>query len=83
MARAQSPDSEVAEFAGQLFFWLWRASHTCTRSSRRRSAENAVYVTTPDAHVDAVDRQGSTGPNTYIYMWVRGATRTTKIPPDS
>lgn len=30
MARAQSPDSEVAEFAGQLFFWLWRASHTRT-----------------------------------------------------
>jgi DNA-binding MarR family transcriptional regulator len=30
MARAQSPNSEAAEFAGQLFFWLWRASHTRT-----------------------------------------------------
>jgi DNA-binding MarR family transcriptional regulator len=30
MGRAQSSGPEVAEFAGQLFFWLWRASHTCT-----------------------------------------------------
>jgi MarR family transcriptional regulator, lower aerobic nicotinate degradation pathway regulator len=30
MARSRSTDVEVAEFAGQLFFWLWRASHTRT-----------------------------------------------------
>src|SRR5436853_2751292 len=28
MARNPSTDTEVAEFAGQLFFRLWRASHT-------------------------------------------------------
>jgi DNA-binding MarR family transcriptional regulator len=28
MARSPSADVEVAEFAGQLFFRLWRASHT-------------------------------------------------------
>jgi DNA-binding MarR family transcriptional regulator len=28
MAPSPSPDTEVAEFAGQLFFRLWRASHT-------------------------------------------------------
>jgi DNA-binding MarR family transcriptional regulator len=28
MPRSPSPDIEVAEFAGQLFFRLWRASHT-------------------------------------------------------
>jgi DNA-binding MarR family transcriptional regulator len=41
MARAQPPDSEVAEFAGQLFFWLWRASHTCTAE-----ALNSIGLTT-------------------------------------
>src|ERR671938_902525 len=30
MARSVSSDIEVAEFAGQLFFRLWRASHTLT-----------------------------------------------------
>ena len=30
MARPLSTDVEVAEFAGQLFFRLWRASHTRT-----------------------------------------------------
>jgi hypothetical protein len=30
MAEDVSPDIEVAEFAGQLFFRLWRASHTRT-----------------------------------------------------
>ena len=30
MARSVSSDIEVAEFAGQLFFRLWRASHTRT-----------------------------------------------------
>ena len=30
MAGAVSTDIEVAEFAGQLFFRLWRASHTRT-----------------------------------------------------
>ena len=30
MTPPHSPDSKVAEFAGQLFFWLWRASHTRT-----------------------------------------------------
>src|SRR5205085_7103083 len=30
MAAALSSDVEVAEFAGQLFFRLWRASHTRT-----------------------------------------------------
>jgi DNA-binding MarR family transcriptional regulator len=28
METGPSPDNEVAEFAGQLFFRLWRASHT-------------------------------------------------------
>ena len=28
MATSPSADTEIAEFAGQLFFWLWRASHT-------------------------------------------------------
>jgi DNA-binding MarR family transcriptional regulator len=28
MATHPSPDTEVAEFVGQLFFWLWRAAHT-------------------------------------------------------
>jgi MarR family transcriptional regulator, lower aerobic nicotinate degradation pathway regulator len=28
VATKPSADTEVAEFAGQLFFWLWRASHT-------------------------------------------------------
>jgi len=28
MATSPPPDTEVAEFAGQLFFRLWRASHT-------------------------------------------------------
>ena len=27
IATSPSTDTEVAEFAGQLFFWLWRASH--------------------------------------------------------
>lgn len=30
MAAKASPDLEIAEFAGQLFFRLWRASHTRT-----------------------------------------------------
>jgi len=30
MARSFSTDTEVVEFAGQLFFRLWRASHTRT-----------------------------------------------------
>jgi DNA-binding MarR family transcriptional regulator len=30
MAGSISSDTEVAEFAGQLFFRLWRASHTST-----------------------------------------------------
>lgn len=30
MARSVATDIEVAEFAGQLFFRLWRASHTRT-----------------------------------------------------
>src|SRR5690349_16475934 len=30
MAASESTDIEVAEFAGQLFFRLWRASHTRT-----------------------------------------------------
>jgi DNA-binding MarR family transcriptional regulator len=30
VARVRSADIEVAEFAGQLFFRLWRASHTRT-----------------------------------------------------
>lgn len=30
MATFAAPDTEVAEFAGQLFFRLWRASHTRT-----------------------------------------------------
>jgi DNA-binding MarR family transcriptional regulator len=30
VARSGSSDNEVGEFAGQLFFRLWRASHTLT-----------------------------------------------------
>jgi DNA-binding MarR family transcriptional regulator len=30
MAADTSPNNEIAEFAGQLFFRLWRASHTRT-----------------------------------------------------
>jgi DNA-binding MarR family transcriptional regulator len=30
MATDTSPNNEIAEFAGQLFFRLWRASHTRT-----------------------------------------------------
>ena len=30
MSASASPDSPVAEYAGQLFFRLWRASHTRT-----------------------------------------------------
>jgi MarR family transcriptional regulator, lower aerobic nicotinate degradation pathway regulator len=33
MAALGSTDAEVAEFAGQLFFRLWRASHTRTADS--------------------------------------------------
>jgi DNA-binding MarR family transcriptional regulator len=33
MAAKPSADTEVAEFAGQLFFWLWRASHTRTAAA--------------------------------------------------
>jgi DNA-binding MarR family transcriptional regulator len=33
MAASLSPDIEVAEFAGQLFFRLWRASHTRTAAA--------------------------------------------------
>jgi DNA-binding MarR family transcriptional regulator len=41
MAAALSTDIEVAEFAGQLFFRLWRASHT-----RTAEALKAVSLTT-------------------------------------
>lgn len=30
MATSPATDFEVAEFAGQLFFWIWRAMHTRT-----------------------------------------------------
>jgi MarR family transcriptional regulator, lower aerobic nicotinate degradation pathway regulator len=33
MSEQSSSDTEVAEFAGQLFFRLWRASHTRTAES--------------------------------------------------
>jgi DNA-binding MarR family transcriptional regulator len=33
MATSVSSDTEVAEFAGQLFFRLWRASHTRTAAA--------------------------------------------------
>jgi DNA-binding MarR family transcriptional regulator len=33
IATKPSPDTAVAEFAGQLFFRLWRASHTRTASA--------------------------------------------------
>jgi DNA-binding MarR family transcriptional regulator len=36
MATSLSPDVEVAEFAGQLFFRLWRASHTRTGEALKR-----------------------------------------------
>ena len=36
MAAALSTDPEVAEFAGQLFFRLWRASHTRTADALER-----------------------------------------------
>jgi DNA-binding MarR family transcriptional regulator len=35
MAAAPSTESEVAEFAGQLFFRLWRATHTQTTAALR------------------------------------------------
>ena len=41
MAARLSTDIEVAEFAGQLFFRLWRASHT-----RTEEALKAVSLTT-------------------------------------
>jgi MarR family transcriptional regulator, lower aerobic nicotinate degradation pathway regulator len=40
MTEPASPDIEVAEFAGQLFFRLWRASHT-----RTAEALNAIGLT--------------------------------------
>ena len=40
MAASASTDTEVAEFAGQLFFRLWRASHT-----RTAQALNSVGLT--------------------------------------
>lgn len=33
MSQGSPPDTEVAEFAGQLFFRLWRASHTQTAAA--------------------------------------------------
>src|ERR1051325_6139662 len=33
MATDPLPDAEIAEFAGQLFFRLWRASHTRTAAA--------------------------------------------------
>jgi DNA-binding MarR family transcriptional regulator len=33
MSQSTPPDTEVAEFAGQLFFRLWRASHTQTAAA--------------------------------------------------
>jgi DNA-binding MarR family transcriptional regulator len=42
MGTTPSADSEVAEFAGQLFFRLWRASHT-----RIAKALEAVGLTPP------------------------------------
>jgi MarR family transcriptional regulator for hemolysin len=42
MAATPSADTEVAEFAGQLFFRLWRASHT-----RIAEALEAVGLTPP------------------------------------
>lgn len=41
MAEAVSADIEVAEYAGQLFFRLWRASHT-----RTAQALDAIGLTT-------------------------------------
>src|SRR5450755_1343914 len=40
MAASISTDTEVAEFAGQLFFRLWRASHT-----RTADALNSIGLT--------------------------------------
>ena len=40
MAASVSPDLDVAEFAGQLFFRLWRASHT-----RTAAALNSIGLT--------------------------------------
>jgi DNA-binding MarR family transcriptional regulator len=41
MATRPSPDTEAGEFVGQLFFWLWRASHT-----RFAAALESVGLTT-------------------------------------
>ena len=41
VATSPSTDTEVTEFAGQLFFWLWRASHT-----RLATALESVGLTT-------------------------------------
>src|SRR5579872_2983163 len=35
MARPRPPESDVAEYAGQLFFWLWRVSHARTAEALR------------------------------------------------
>ena len=40
MAASVSPDLEVTEFAGQLFFRLWRASH-----SRTADALGSIHLT--------------------------------------
>src|SRR5919206_1559360 len=40
MTQSVSTDTEVAEFAGQLFFRLWRASHT-----RTAEALNSIGLT--------------------------------------
>jgi DNA-binding MarR family transcriptional regulator len=42
MPRQTSDDTEIAEFAGQLFFRLWRASHTQTAA-----ALQSIDVTPP------------------------------------
>jgi DNA-binding MarR family transcriptional regulator len=55
-----SPEIEVAEFAGQLFFRLWRASHTQTTA-----ALQTIGLTPPlfavlnylQAHEDAIQQQ--------------------------
>jgi DNA-binding MarR family transcriptional regulator len=60
MPADHSPDTEVAEFAGQLFFRLWRASHT-----RTAAALQSIGLTPPlfallnymHAHEGAIQQQ--------------------------
>ena len=55
MTGSASTDTEVAEFAGQLFFRLWRASHTRTAEALNTALPDEISVVSaepaaPDFH---------------------------------